>query len=163
MAVLPIVVYPHPVLQQVCKASELTDEVRRLADDMMETMQAAGGIGLAAPQVGKPLRLIVADVSPERAQPIKLFNPTVIAAAGSHTTEEGCLSLPGVRAAVRRPQTVTVQGLDMDGREQRIDATELLAVCLQHEIDHLNGVLFFDRLSALRRRMLLTKYNKLQK
>lgn len=161
MAVLPIIKYPHRILRQPCEdIADITGEVRRLAEDMRQTMIDAGGIGLAAPQVGKSLRLLVADVSEERTEPVCLANPEIIGREGETTMEEGCLSAPGITASVVRAQSVVVRGIDMRGRETDIAASELLAVCLQHEIDHLNGVLFFDHISKLKRDRLLAKYQK---
>ena len=137
-------------------------ELDRLVADMFETMYAANGIGLAAPQVGLSQRLIVVDVKEEGTQPMALLNPTV-AEAGAQTEryEEGCLSIPGVAATVERPATCVVDALDAQGQPVRIEAQGMLARCLQHEIDHLDGVLFIDRLSPIKRKMLLAKYRKL--
>ena len=137
-------------------------ELDRLVADMFETMYEAHGIGLAAPQVGLSQRLIVVDVKEEGAEPMALLNP-VVAEAGAATEkyEEGCLSIPGVAATVERPATCVVQALDPRGRPVRIDAAGLLARCLQHEIDHLDGILFIDRLSPIKRNMILKKYRKL--
>lgn len=161
MAVQNIIRYPHSVLRQPCAdISDITADIRRLADDMRETMIYAGGIGLAAPQIGESLRLLVASVSESAYDCIQLANPRIIGSEGHIALEEGCLSVPGVRAPVKRARSVTVRGIDMNGAEQIIEADDLLAVCLQHEIDHLDGVLFFDRISAFRRARLLMKYNK---
>ena len=162
MAVLDIIRYPHDVLSQRCAdIPAVTEDIRRLADDMLATMAQAGGIGLAAPQVGQSLRLLVADVSESEHGPIQLANPCIVSSEGHVALEEGCLSVPGVRAPVKRARRVVVRGIDMDGKEKTIEAGDLLAVCLQHEIDHLDGVLFFDRISAFRRARLLSKYKKL--
>lgn len=157
-AVLPVLQYPHAMLRQQCEPiAQVDDAIRCLAADMVQTMTAMQGVGLAAPQIGQPLRLLVARVE---AQEVRLANPRILAQEGEITLEEGCLSVPAVRAPVRRAQQVTVCGINMDGREETLTASDLLAVCLQHEIDHLNGVLFFDHLSNFRRTRLLHKYKK---
>ena len=137
-------------------------ELDRLVADMFETMYDARGIGLAAPQIGLSQRLIVVDVHEEGSEPMALLNP-VVAAFGPDTEryEEGCLSIPGVSAHVERPVTCVVEALDAQGAPVRIEAQGMLARCLQHEIDHLDGVLFIDRLSPIKRNMLLKKYRKL--
>ena len=137
-------------------------ELDRLVADMFETMYDASGIGLAAPQVGLSERLIVVDVKEEGAGPMALLNPAVVQ-SGSATdrVEEGCLSIPGVAATVERPTTVVVEATDARGQPLRIEAEGMLARCLQHEIDHLDGVLFIDRISPIKRKMLLAKYRKL--
>jgi peptide deformylase len=138
----------------------MSDHIANLIDDMLYTMYEAPGIGLAAPQVGEDIRVLVADVSEDKSQPIALVNPEIVATDGLIEYEEGCLSLPGIYAVVRRPSKIKVRGLDRDGNPIEIEAEDLLAVCLQHEIDHLNGVLFIDHLSALKRNRLLQKYRK---
>ena len=153
---LEILKYPHPVLAGKADAvSDVTDEIRELAAAMAETMYENQGIGLAAPQVGRSIRLVTIDLSgPEKREDlIVLVNPVVTAAAGEQEDEEGCLSVRNYRSVVRRAATVTVEALDLDGKPFRIDADGLLAVCLQHEIDHLDGVLFIDRISRLKRAM----------
>jgi peptide deformylase len=136
-------------------------ELDRLIDDMFETMYDARGVGLAAPQVGVSRRVIVVDVNEPDLKPFALLNPRVVE-AGEQTRkdEEGCLSIPGVTAAVERPYTVVVEGLDREGKPVRIEAEAMLARCLQHEIDHLDGILFVDRISPLKRKMLLAKWKK---
>ena len=157
-SVLPILKHPHAMLRRRCDEVPLVDDaVRRLADDMVATMAAMQGVGLAAPQVGRPLRLLVAQVE---GVELRLANPRILAREGEIVLEEGCLSVPNMRAPVRRALRVTVGGTDMDGKAQEVVAEELLAVCLQHEIDHLDGVLFFDHLSNFRRTRLLQKYKK---
>ncbi|HEX5727060.1 MAG TPA: peptide deformylase [Longimicrobiaceae bacterium] len=137
-------------------------ELDRLIDDMFETMYDARGIGLAAPQVGVSRRVIVVDVNePDTAGPFALLNPRVVEAGERlEKGEEGCLSIPGVSAMVERPSTVVVEGLDRAGNPVRIEAVAMLARCLQHEIDHLDGVLFVDRISPLKRKMLLARWKK---
>jgi peptide deformylase len=139
-------------------------ELDRLVADMFETMYDARGIGLAAPQIGLSQRLIVVDVKEEGAEPMALLNPVVAEFTGPvEKYEEGCLSIPGVSAHVERPVTCVVDALDQQGNPVRIEAEGMLARCLQHEIDHLDGVLFIDRLSPIKRNMLLRKYRKLIK
>jgi peptide deformylase len=162
MNVREIRVLGDPVLRAHCEDVEtVDDEVRRLVDDLVATMHAADGIGLAAPQIGVPLRVFVYDVRDPEIEPGVLINPRIVEAGGSVRDTEGCLSIPGFNETVERYATVVVEGLDRDGREVRIEATDLLSRCLQHECDHLDGVLFIDRLSPLKRRMLLNKWAKL--
>ncbi|MDE2390872.1 MAG: peptide deformylase [Rhodospirillales bacterium] len=164
---LPILIYPEPVLRKVARpiTPADADEVRRLVPSMFATMYKAPGIGLAANQVGSLLRAIVVDVAPkEQPAPIALINPEIIARSDETATqEEGCLSIPDQYAEVTRPARVKVRYHDVAGIKQEIEAEGLLAACLQHEIDHLNGVLFVDYLSALKRNMLLRKLAKAQK
>lgn len=167
MAILPIIWAPDPVLKTKCKPVEaVDDEVRRLVDDMLATMYAAPGVGLAAPQIGVEKRVIVVDVAgkDEKPQPIALINPEITwASEDTQVYEEGCLSLPEMYADVERPARVKVRYLDRDGARQEIEGDGLLAVCLQHEIDHIDGVLFFDRISALKRNMIMKKMVKAKK
>lgn len=140
---------------------EVTDELRALVADMFETMYAAEGVGLAAPQVGLGIRVIVVDAHEEGSVPFALFNPDVVASgAETEKSEEGCLSIPGIRELVERPATCVVEALDPDGKPVRIEADGLLARILQHEVDHLNGVLFLDRLSPIKRRMAISRWKK---
>jgi peptide deformylase len=136
-----------------------------LIDDMIETMYAAPGIGLAAPQVGVPVRVFVADLSVGRdpSQLIVMVNPEFVEREGTQLEEEGCLSLPGFNATVLRPARAVVRGLDPDGREQRIEGTGLLARAFQHEIDHLDGRLFVDRLRGIKRDVIVRKVQRLQR
>lgn len=158
---LDIVLYPDDGLRDVCAPVEtINDRYDRLIDEMFYTMYDAPGIGLAAPQVAVQERLIVLDVSDNQDQPIALINPEVVQAKGEITYEEGCLSLPGVYAKVKRPAHVLVRGLNRDGEPVELEADDLLAICLQHEIDHLNGKLFVDHLSQLKRNRALQKYRK---
>ncbi|CAN5226341.1 peptide deformylase [soil metagenome] len=143
---------------------QVDDEVRTLIDDMFETMRTAEGIGLAAPQVGVSRRVLVVDLHDEETPPLALVNPRVVESSRQRErAEEGCLSVPGVVAVVERPSSVTVEALDRDGAPVRIEAEDLLARCLLHEVDHLDGVLFLDRVGALKRDMLVRKWRKLQK
>lgn len=167
MAILPILVAPNPVLKQKCTPVEaVDDEVRQLLDDMLETMYDAPGIGLAAPQVGVSKRVIVVDCGPRDGdpQPMKLVNPEVVEESDQHSVyDEGCLSFPDQYAEVERPARVTVRYLDETGAEQSIEASGLLATCIQHEIDHLDGIVFVDHLSSLKRGMIMRKLQKLMK
>jgi len=161
---LPILIVPEPVLK--AKARPVTpadaDRVRELVPRLFATMYRAPGIGLAPPQVGVGLRLAVVDVMPDdKPSPITLINPEVIAQSQELATrEEGCLSLPGQYADVTRPARVTVRYTDQAGAKRQIEAEGLLAACMQHEIDHLDGILFVDHLSALKRNMILRRLAK---
>ena len=160
MSVLEIRVLGDPVLrQETTPVSAVTDDIRALIDDMFETMHAAKGIGLAAPQVGRLERVAVVDVEGGK-QPIALVNPEIVSTAGNAKSEEGCLSIPDVFGDVERPESVVVRALDRNGTPFEIAASELLARCFQHEIDHLHGKLFIDYLSVLKRRAALAKWAK---
>lgn len=162
MEKLDIVLYPEQGLREVCTpVAEMNDDIDKLIDDMFYTMYDAPGIGLAAPQVAVQERLIVVDVSEKNNQPIALINPEIIQSSGHITWEEGCLSLPGIYAKVNRPSHILVRGMDRDGKSVEFEADELLAICIQHEIDHLNGKLFVDHLSGLKRTRALQKFRKL--
>jgi peptide deformylase len=164
MALLPILIAPDPVLETVSTPVDtVTDEVRQQLDDMLETMYAAPGIGLAAIQVGIPKRMLVIDVARdgEDKQPLYIINPEITWVSDEDQLyEEGCLSLPEHYAEVERPAEVKVSYLDRNGEKQELHADGLLAVCLQHEMDHLEGILFVDHLSALKRNMILRKLLK---
>jgi peptide deformylase len=161
---LPILVVPDPILKARAKPVSEADleRVRGLAPRMLQTMYRAPGIGLAAPQVGVGLRFAVVDLQPDDTRtPIVLINPEVARRSEEQATrEEGCLSLPGQYADVTRPARVTVRYTDLEGAKRQIDAEGLLAACLQHEIDHLDGILFVDHLSALKRNMILRRLAK---
>jgi peptide deformylase len=163
MSVLKIEMLGAELLRRPAKeVVEIDEEIRLLVDDMFHTMYDAEGVGLAGPQVGVSRRVIVVDVREEGQQPFALINPRVVeSSAEREKAEEGCLSIPGVSAAVERPVRVVVEGLDADGHPVRFESEGLLARCLQHEVDHLDGVLFIDRLSPLKRRMVLQKYKRL--
>ncbi|GAA0582522.1 peptide deformylase [Caenispirillum bisanense] len=166
MALLPILVAPDPRLKLKAKPVEKVDAaVARLMDDMLETMYAAPGIGLAAPQVGVSQRVIVVDVSPEgERNPLRMANPEIIWASDElRPYEEGCLSLPEQYDEVERPTRITVRYLDHQNEVRELEADGLLATCIQHEIDHLDGRLFVDHLSSLRRNMILRKLTKMKK
>jgi len=153
---LEILKYPHPILaEKAAPIQEITPEIRKLAADMAEAMYENQGVGLAAPQVGRSLRLVVIDLSgPEkREELLTLVNPVITAAAGEQVDDEGCLSVRDYRANVTRAATVTVKAVDLEGETFCLEADELFAVCLQHEIDHLDGVLFIDHISRLKRAM----------
>ncbi|MFL5335554.1 MAG: peptide deformylase [Geminicoccaceae bacterium] len=163
MALLEILQAPHPVLKTKAKpVARVDDGLRRLAADMFETMYKAPGIGLAAPQVGVSERLIVLDVADgDERRPMTLVNPEVVWRSSDRATaEEGCLSLPGHFADVTRPQQVKLSYLTEQGLERELEAEGLLARCVQHEIDHLDGILFVDHLTALKRNMILRKLIK---
>jgi peptide deformylase len=160
----PILRYGAPVLHEPASpVQEITPEVHRLIDDMIHTMYAAPGIGLAATQIGVGLRIFVADVSGGRnpADLLTFVNPEFVEREGMQLEEEGCLSLPGFNATVARPVRVVLTGLDREGRPQRIDANGLLARCFQHEMDHLEGTLFVDRLRGLQKDLIVRKVKKL--
>lgn len=167
MALRDILIVPDPRLKQECEeVAEVNDEIRELLDDMLETMYAAPGIGLAAPQIGVMKRVVVMDVSDdkEKPQPLKLVNPEIIwESEETSVYQEGCLSIPEQYADVERPAEVGLRYLDENGKEHEIEADGLLATCIQHELDHLDGILFTDYLSALKRNMILKKVQKLQK
>ncbi|MEQ1801489.1 MAG: peptide deformylase [Gammaproteobacteria bacterium] len=161
MAVLKILEYPDPRLRIKAKPVEtVTDDIRQLAADMLETMYAAPGVGLAATQVDRHLRLVVIDISDTRDQPHVLINPEILSRAGTETGDEGCLSVPGVTEGVSRAAQVRVRALDTAGKPIEFEADGLLAVCIQHELDHLVGKLFVDYLSELKRKRLKKKVTK---
>ncbi len=164
MAKLPIFTYPEPVLAQVAQpVAEITPEISQLIADMVETMYREDGIGLAAPQVGANCRLIVVDVSgPEKRESLMTFiNPRLEPLGDEKVeSEEGCLSVPALRAKVERHERVRLTARDLDGNEVCMDADGLLAICLQHEIDHLGGTLFIDRISRLKRSLYDAKVKK---
>jgi len=167
MALLPILTAPDPRLKKKSLPVDTVDAgVRQLMDDMLETMYDAPGIGLAAPQVGVLQRVIVLDIDREdtKTGPLFMANPEIVAASDEDVSyEEGCLSVPDHYSDVVRPATVTVRYLDRDGKQQDLACDGLLATCVQHEIDHLDGVLFIDHISALKRNMILRKLLKARK
>ena len=161
MSLLPILRYPDPRLKKVAgRVDKFDDSIRRLASDMAETMYEAPGVGLAATQVDVHKRVIVIDVSETRDQLLVLINPELVESDGLQVCEEGCLSVPGIYDKVERAERVTVRYLDLAGQEQRLEAEGLLAVCIQHEIDHLNGKVFVDHLSQLKQTRIRTKLAK---
>jgi len=168
MSVRSIVIHPDPRLKKVCDpVPDLSDELHRLADDMLETMYDAPGIGLAAPQVGVLQRLIVADAvkDPDAApEPMVMFNPEVVLSSDeTNVYEEGCLSIPDQFAEVTRPAEVRLSWIDRDGNPREAEFNGLWATVLQHEIDHLNGKLFIDYLSAMKRQLITRKSQKLKR
>jgi peptide deformylase len=167
MTIKPLIILPDPVLRQVSAPLERVDDaVKRLADDMLETMYDAPGIGLAAIQIGVPRRILVIDVAKEGEEkaPQVFINPEILGASEDRSTyEEGCLSIPDYYAEVERPAAITLRYLDREGAERQMEADGLLATCLQHEIDHLNGVLFIDHISKLKREMVVRKFTKAAK
>jgi peptide deformylase len=154
-----------PVLrQQSAPVRTVTDDVRRLVDDLFETMRAAKGVGLAANQIGVAQRVAVVDVGDEDPPPLVLINPVILERSEEEeTAEEGCLSIPEIFGDVERPARVVVEALDRDGRKLRTEAQGYKARAIQHEIDHLDGVLFLDHLSAVKRNLLLSKWKKSRK
>ena len=162
----PILKYPNPILsKRADEIAVITEEHRQLAKDMAEVMYDKRGIGLAAPQVGECCRLVAVDVSgpDERTELMFLVNPVIVSREGEVTDEEGCLSVVQLRAKVTRSEKVVVQAQDLDGKDVEIPAEGILAVCLQHEIDHLDGKLFIDRISRLKRALYDNKIKKLLK
>ena len=164
----PILIHPDPRLKKVAaEVPDLSDALRKLADDMVATMYDAAGIGLAAPQIGVNERLIVLDCVKEKGEaprPLIMFNPQVIASSDEKSVyEEGCLSIPDQFADVTRPAEVTVRWMDRNGNEQQEDFAELWATCVQHEIDHLDGKLFIDYLTPLKRQLITRRMQKLKR
>jgi peptide deformylase len=167
MAVRDILIIPDKRLRQKSAAVKAVDKpLRALVDDMFETMYAAPGIGLAAIQIGEPLRVVTMDLAKkdEPKAPLVFINPEVVWSSDEKATyEEGCLSIPEYYEEVERPQKVRVKYLDLDGKAKELEAEGLLATCLQHEIDHINGVLFIDHISKLKRDMVMKKFKKAAK
>ena len=164
MTTLDILHFPDPRLRNVAQpVAQVDDTIRKLVDDMFETMYAAPGIGLAATQVNVDKRVIVIDVSEEKDQPLCLINPEILARDGVEEMEEGCLSVPGVFELVERADHIRIQALGRDGERIEMEVSDLLAVCIQHEIDHLDGKLFVDYLSPLKRARIRKKLEKEQR
>jgi peptide deformylase len=167
MTIKPLIILPDPILRQVSDPLEQVDDaVRALYQDMLDTMYDAPGIGLAAIQVGIPKRMLVIDLSKddEEKKPQVFINPEILQTSDERSTyEEGCLSIPDYYAEVERPSRIRVKHVGLDGKEQITEAEGLLATCLQHEIDHLNGVLFIDYISRLKREMVIRKFTKASK
>lgn len=169
MSLLKLRILPDTVLREKAQpVTAITPDVLRLLDDMLETMYKEAGVGLAAQQVGSTQRVIVMDVHAGKEHlepaPLQMINPEIISASEETSVyEEGCLSIPGMHADVTRPAQVTVRYTDRDGVQRDMEATGLLATCVQHEIDHLDGVLFIDHLSPLKRNMLMRRYQKRQR
>ncbi len=161
MALLSILHFPDERLRRLAlPVAEVDDDIRQLVDDMLETMYDAPGVGLAAPQVDISKRVIVIDVSEDRSEPVALINPCITSKDGLDEMEEGCLSVPGIYENVERASVVCVSFLDCDGKACEIQADGLLAVCLQHEIDHLDGKLFVDYLTEIKRQRIKKKMEK---
>ena len=167
MAKLKVLEYPHPVLKQKAeKVDVVDDELRKLFDDMLETMYASNGCGLAAPQIGVSKRVVVIDIAHEGEEPAPIYmaNPEIIWSSDEvEVCEEGCLSVPEMRAEVTRPASVKIRYSDYHGKECELLAEDFLAVAVQHELDHLDGILYIDKISRLKRQMLLKKLEKLRK
>ncbi len=164
MAILNILHYPDERLRRRAQPVERVDaRIRKLADDMLETMYDAPGIGLAAVQVGALDRVVVIDISEDKSDPLVLINPEILHREGEIKMEEGCLSVPSIYEPVTRAQRVRVRALDLDGEPFELEAEDLLAVCIQHEIDHLDGKLFVDYLSELKRQRVRKKMEKLRR
>jgi peptide deformylase len=167
MTIRPILTAPDPRLQAVSTDVEaVTDEIRKLVDDMTDSMYAADGIGLAAIQIGLPVRVLVIDLDQKEGKknPVAYINPKIIWASDEMAVfEEGCLSVPEIWDDVERPARIKAEYLDRDGKKQTLEADGLLATCLQHEMDHLNGILFIDHLSRLKKSMALKKLTKAKK
>jgi peptide deformylase len=164
MAILPIIRYPDPRLHKVAKpVAVVDDEIRRLAKNMAETMYAAPGVGLAATQVDVHKQLIVIDLSETRDQLLVLINPQILDSRGQSDCEEGCLSVPGIFEKIARAEWVKVRALNLDGKFFTIEATGLLSVCIQHEMDHLKGKVFVEYLSRLKQTRILSKLKKQQR
>ncbi len=167
MSIRPLVIIPDSKLRLTSEpVKDITDEIRRLADDMLETMYDAPGVGLAAIQIGVPVRMVTMDVSKseDERQPLVLINPEIVwASEEKRVYEEGCLSIPEYYEEVERPDRVRFRYMNLQGETVEQDADGLMATCVQHEIDHLNGVLFIDHLSKLKRDRVMTKFKKAAK
>lgn len=164
MAKLAVLHYPNPRLRLKAAPIAVIDEsIKALAGDMLETMYAEGGIGLAATQVGVQKRLVVMDLSEERNQPVFMVNPEILSVEGKEEMQEGCLSVPGFYETVERAETIKFRYLSLDGKTVEQETDGLLAVCVQHEIDHLDGKLFIDYLSPLKRQRIRKKIEKQEK
>ncbi|AWK83101.1 peptide deformylase [Photobacterium damselae] len=164
MSLLPVLTFPDDRLRTIAQPVDKVDaEIQQIVDDMLETMYHEEGVGLAATQVNIHRRIVVIDTSSTRDQPMVLINPEITATSGDDGIEEGCLSVPGSRAYIPRAAEVSVTALDRDGQSYRFEADGLLAICVQHELDHLNGKLFVDYLSPLKRQRIKQKLEKLQR
>ena len=164
MSILTILEFPDKRLRTVAEeVSQVDDSIKTLVDDMLETMYAAKGVGLAATQVNVHKRVIVMDISEDKNEPICLINPKIIESIGTETSEEGCLSVPGFFEKVSRAEQIKISALNRDGESFELEARDLLAVCIQHEMDHLQGKLFVDYLSAFKRGRIKSKLEKTHK
>lgn len=166
MSLLNVLTYPDPFLKTKAQPVSTFDaSLKKLTDDMFETMYEENGIGLAAVQIGKDMRLVVVDVPPENSEieennPMVLINPEILQEEGQSCVEEGCLSVPEYRAEVERAESIKVRFQDVEGNRKELEAEGLLSICIQHEIDHLDGILFIDHLSPLKRNMVQKKLKK---
>ncbi len=161
MTKLTILTLPDKRLKTIAKpVTEFDQKLREFAKNMLETMYKAPGIGLAATQVDEHIQLVVIDISEEKNQPLCLINPKIVQKNGQQVHEEGCLSVPGIYAKVKRASSIEVKYQDETGKEHQMQADELLAVCIQHELDHLKGIVFLDHLSPLKRKMAIKKLEK---
>ena len=161
MAILDVLSFPDERLRTVAKpVEEVNDEIKQLVSDMFETMKDENGIGLAATQVNRHVQVVVMDVSEDQNEPRVFINPEIVRKDGSTISEEGCLSVPGNYAKVERAEAITVKALDENGDTFELDAEGLLAICIQHELDHLKGKLFIDYLSPLKRQRIRKKLEK---
>ncbi len=161
MAILDVLSFPDERLRTVAKpVEEVNDEIKQFVSDMFETMKDENGIGLAATQVNRHVQVVVMDVSEDQNEPRVFINPEIIRKDGSTISEEGCLSVPGNYAKVERAESITVKALDQNGESFELDAEGLLAICIQHELDHLKGKLFIDYLSPLKRQRIRKKLEK---
>ncbi|PRO67332.1 peptide deformylase [Alteromonas gracilis] len=161
MAILDVLSFPDERLRTAAKpVEEVNDEIKQLVSDMFETMKDENGIGLAATQVNRHVQVVVMDVSEDQNEPRVFINPEIIRKDGSTISEEGCLSVPGNYAKVERAEAITVKALDQNGESFELDAEGLLAICIQHELDHLKGKLFIDYLSPLKRQRIRKKLEK---
>ncbi len=164
MSILTILEFPDKRLRSVAKeVAQVDEQIKTLVDDMLETMYAAKGVGLAATQVNVQKRVIVMDISEDKNEPICLINPEIIETVGTEESEEGCLSVPGFFEKVSRAESIKVKALNRDGETFELEARDLLAVCIQHEMDHLQGKLFVDYLSAFKRNRIKAKLEKIHK
>ena len=164
MAILNVLHYPNPNLRKKAAPVDALDkDIRTLAEDMLETMYAEGGIGLAATQVDVQKRVITMDLSETKDQPLVMINPDILSSEGSEEMQEGCLSVPGFYETVQRAEKIKCVYLDIEGESRELDVDGLLAVCIQHEIDHLDGKLFIDYLSPLKRQLIKKKIQKQEK
>ncbi len=164
MSILTILEFPDKRLRSVAQeVAQVDEQIKILVDDMLETMYAAKGVGLAATQVNVQKRVIVMDISEDKNEPICMINPEIVETGGTEESEEGCLSVPGFFEKVSRAETITVKALNRDGESFELEARDLLAVCIQHEMDHLQGKLFVDYLSAFKRNRIKAKLEKIHK
>ncbi|OGT19075.1 MAG: peptide deformylase [Gammaproteobacteria bacterium RBG_16_57_12] len=164
MAILKILHFPDPRLRLIAEpVKQVDNKIRQLLDDMLETMYDAPGVGLAASQVNVPLRVIVVDISQQKNDPLCLINPKILLRGGSDLVEEGCLSVPGIYEMVERASNIKVRALDRNGSPFEAEVDDLLSVCIQHEIDHLDGKVFVDYLSRLKQERIIKKMEKLRR